>query len=113
MLNRWSLAKIGQLPLLRDGILPDDVGGVVVAEDLEIAVVRPYPLVLNLFDGHHQRIELDAAGRFIDPVSGIALNPDFHCLTANDPFARYLCCAQNFILDISTPYDRGKIFRTP
>jgi hypothetical protein len=63
---------------VRNGILPDNVGGIVIAKDLEIAVVRPDPLVLNFHDLNHQGIEKDAAGRFIGPVSGVAFNGNFH-----------------------------------
>ena len=69
-----------QLPIIRYRILPDDIGGIIVSYDLEITVIRPYPLVLNLFDPHHQGIELDTAGCFIDPVSGIAFYSDFHVI---------------------------------
>ena len=76
------MPKIRQLPIIRYRILPDDVGGIIIADDLEIAVIRPYPSVLDLFDRHHQGIELDASGRFIDPVAGIALNSNFHVISS-------------------------------
>ena len=74
----FSMPKIRQLPIIGNHILPDDVDGVIVSHDLEITVIRSDPLVLNLFDRHHQGIELDTAGRFIDLVAGIALDTNFH-----------------------------------
>ena len=62
----------------RNRVLPDDVAGAVIAEDLEIPVIRPYPLVCNFLDLDCQGIESDAAGRLIAPVSGVALDVDFH-----------------------------------
>ena len=63
---------------MRDRVLPDDIDGIVVAEDLEIAVILSYPLVLKILDRHHTGIEVDAAGCFIGPVAGVAFNGNFH-----------------------------------
>ena len=65
---------------MRNRVLPDNVDGIVIAEDLEIAVILSYPLVLNILDRHHAGIEVDTAGCFIGPISGIAFYTNFHAL---------------------------------
>ena len=69
-----------QLPVQGRHVLPDDVGGIVIPDELEIAVIQRQPPILDLFDRHHQGIELDAPGCFVHPVPGIAFNKDIHNL---------------------------------
>jgi hypothetical protein len=73
-----GLFEIDQLPLQEFHVLADDVGGMVITDELEIAVIQRQPSILDLFDRHRQGIEPNAPGCFIHTVPGIALNKDLH-----------------------------------
>ena len=76
--------EAGQQPDVLMGIVTDDVKAAVIADDLEISVIRCQPPVLN-----RDHIDVACTHRqsprgLFTPVAGITIDPDLHLSAGND-----------------------------
>ncbi len=74
--------------------MPDDIDGLVVTSNLEIAMVGGQPAVENLDHLDFPAVEEKPPGHFLVPVSGIAFNPDGGYLVG---FAHFYSTSGTFI----------------
>ena len=64
------------LPAVGGAVVPQDVDIAVVSADLEVATVRRQPAVEDVNDGHRALADPEAARRFLPAVARVTFDPD-------------------------------------
>ena len=60
-----------QLPHPCNGIVTDNIGGIIIPDNFEIAMIRTLPTINHLLDLDFVCVHQDMAGSFFTPVAGI------------------------------------------
>jgi hypothetical protein len=58
--------------------MADDIGGIVIPNEFEIAMIRTQPTINDVSDLDFVCGHQNVAGRFLTPVSGIRFHPNAH-----------------------------------
>ncbi len=66
------------------GIVANEVKAAVIADDLEIAVIRRQPTVLNRDNRDVASPHRQSSRCLFTPVTGITIDPDLHLSTGDD-----------------------------